>query len=253
LIDLKLRMAGEIASACILNAVIIRSCACKYLRLYTSYPMKKQASSSISIFVQRALIITFIIALIEIPVVYFYASYKTKPKDSPTNSSAIEQQQTASNNEAEMQPTIAGTPVTTIPTDTVAQSIQQQPTTTKPIDTIPKAVVIKKIDTVAKTIKKPDTTTIAKAPAGQQILTSDKMAQILDALNATRLNANVTGKCVKIRKASNSNVTNAFAIADYLKSKGFIISGREDVSKQQQGFGVVVSGDCMIVTIGAYK
>jgi hypothetical protein len=77
------------------------------------------------------------------------------------------------------------------------------------------------------------------------------MVDIFDKVNAA-LGSRDT-KCIQIRKSKNSNVKNAFEIGNYLKTKGFIISGRELTSKNNKGVLVDASGACIKLTIGEMR
>jgi hypothetical protein len=218
---------------------------------------KDQASFSLKAFAQRALMVTAIIALVEIPVVYFYASSKNKPVSS-SSAAAKEEKPAEVKQDAPQSPVVANAPasITSLDTVTVAVTQPMKQPINAPITRDTSTIVVSKKRTDATTrnlvVNKIDTAQVLQ-PTARQLLTDDRMTQIADALDARRLGANMTAKCVKIRKARTSNVTNPFAIADYLRKKGYIISGREDVSQTQQGFGIATNGDCLVVTIGSYK
>ncbi len=76
------------------------------------------------------------------------------------------------------------------------------------------------------------------------------MAQYLNEINNQKRSLNSATKCVQIRKTMQSNVKNAFAMAAYLKTKGFVISGRETISGTQKGILIDATGSCVKVTIG---
>jgi hypothetical protein len=207
---------------------------------------KEQASFSLKAFAQRALVVTAIVALVEIPVVYFYASSKNTPKSS-RSAAAKEEKAAEVKNDAPQSPVVANAPTSVTTMDTVKAAV------TQPMKQPINAPITKDSSTIAVSKKRKDTTTKnvvvgkidtekALQQTVKQLLTDDRMELIAEALNTQRLSSNIAGKCVKIRKASNSNVTNPFAIADYLRKKGYIISGREEVAQSQQGFGVATNG-----------
>jgi hypothetical protein len=71
----------------------------------------------------------------------------------------------------------------------------------------------------------------------------------LDSLNATTENKI---NCVKILKTRDSNVENAFELAEFFQSEGFTIAGRETVKANVQGVEVKGGEQCFYVTIGRY-
>lgn len=87
---------------------------------------------------------------------------------------------------------------------------------------------------------------------GEIQLNGLQMMDILGQVNSLRTSTNSNINCVKIQKTKSSNVENAFDVAAFFSSKGFIICGREIVYKDLQGVKVVEGGPCIYVTIGTY-
>ena len=85
-----------------------------------------------------------------------------------------------------------------------------------------------------------------------QTLSDAQMTEIMNGLLAEKARLSMTSKCVKVRKTNDSNVENAFAIVNQLKSKGFIISGREVTGKPVKRYTISSTGDCLVVTIGTF-
>jgi curved DNA-binding protein CbpA len=83
-------------------------------------------------------------------------------------------------------------------------------------------------------------------------LSQSQFSGILEQVNATKTSANNKINCVRVLKTKNSNVENAFEIATYLRSKGYIISGRDIAYREMEGLEVKENGQCICVTIGTF-
>jgi curved DNA-binding protein CbpA len=86
----------------------------------------------------------------------------------------------------------------------------------------------------------------------QKRLSEMQMTEILEKVNVVKATAGNKINCVKILKAKNSNVENAFDLAAFFKNKGFIISGREPVKTTVEGTDVSRTEGCIYVTVGSY-
>lgn len=73
---------------------------------------------------------------------------------------------------------------------------------------------------------------------------------ILNEINEERAKNNYTTNCITIKKTKNSNIDSDFAIANFLQKKGFIISGREIISGDLDGYKIDFNGVCINLTIG---
>ena len=76
---------------------------------------------------------------------------------------------------------------------------------------------------------------------------------MLGVLNQIKIENKRTGnntKRVQILKARTSNISNAFKLADFLKSYGYVISGREKISTDINGININSINNCIFVTIG---
>jgi hypothetical protein len=234
------------------------------------YSMKgKTQNFSLKKFMVRVALVTLILAAIEVPIIYFYAAKKSKPedaansvnqntaviKDTPkpaeNNIAAIAEEPKKDTIEAPKEIVQEELPKTIITTDTIPAKQAVVEVKKPPV----KIIEQKKIDTaklkLVKVEPKPVKTEATPELKVEKELTGEKMMEIMNDLNAERIKLNKTSRCVKIRKTATSNVSNAFKIVDYLKAKGFIISGREESSKKQHGITIDGSGDCFVVTIGS--
>ncbi len=81
-------------------------------------------------------------------------------------------------------------------------------------------------------------------------LSDEKMLQIIKRIGVEKKRTNNTLNCVQIRKTINSNVKNAFMIAELLKARGYIISGRIVIPANQKGMKITSHSGCIQLTIG---
>ena len=84
-----------------------------------------------------------------------------------------------------------------------------------------------------------------------KLLTRANMISIVNRIKAEKRRSKNTNNCVQVKKTATSNVSNAFKIAEYLKSKGFTIAGRMIVGGHQNGINVNAGSGCISVTIGS--
>jgi hypothetical protein len=83
-------------------------------------------------------------------------------------------------------------------------------------------------------------------------LTHQEMNDFLTTLIREEIRLNATSHCIQIRKAENSNVTNAFKLASFLQMRGYVISGRQTVKASVKGIAIQPNGGCISVTIGTF-
>ncbi len=69
-------------------------------------------------------------------------------------------------------------------------------------------------------------------------------------VQAQQRQMNTFANCIQVRRTDDSNVDNAFAMADYLQKKGYVISGRLTVAEHEQGISVSSAANCIVITIG---
>jgi hypothetical protein len=81
-------------------------------------------------------------------------------------------------------------------------------------------------------------------------LSNEKMLQLIKRIGAEKKRTHNKLNCVQVRKTSNSNVTNAFKIAELLKARGYIISGRIIIPGNQKGMKITTQSGCIQLTIG---
>lgn len=129
--------------------------------------------------------------------------------------------------------------------DTVSKAM---PATVEP-PPIQKAAEPIAIETIPAPEKKPELKP-KEETIERIVLTSAKKQEILDAVLLEKSKMNSFSNCIQLRKTATCNVTDAFSLANYLRSKGFIISGRLTVDKSLQGIAIDASDNCIVLTIG---
>jgi hypothetical protein len=251
---------------------------------------------SLSNIIKAAILITAILAVIEIVIIYFMMGDKKPDKKAavakrteeiskPINTEPVKDtvkppptEQITKVEPPVQQPPVQQTPVQQTP---VQPAVQQKPVQQTPKQEVPKAEVPKPkvtVDTIKKVapVKKPEPTAkpaeqskkqaveITKAadkkdkpataekrvaPKSKQ-LSEDEMGDILSRINAEKARANSKANCIQVLKTSTGNVENWLDVVSYLKSHGFVISGREVVSSNVKGVHINASGSCIKLTIG---
>ncbi len=220
-------------------------------------------------FVKWVVIITIVAAAIEIPIIYFYFSNKTpvakasvlkrkqqpastsQPINNPGSESPIQIQTQAIVVAPEPLASIVDTQVVRVklkPGNHVNE-ITDSGKKPKLMASAPKRIISKE-PKAASAVKEPSSKPNKIQTLPQQ-LTEAMMQNIIAQLNAKNEQRQQPLKCVKIRQTFNSNVTNAFKIADHLRASGFSISGRETVTQTVKGVAVTNSISCLVVTIGS--
>lgn len=215
---------------------------------YGSYARKETKVFNLSRFIKKAVLVTLILAFIEVVIIYL-VMYKKQEKKPIATTSKI------SAPKIQTKPTILDTIKPTV-ADTTSFLKKDTLLVVKPtiVDT-PKAMVTTKKDTIAllqSTLKptlQPTTDTIKILPVAKQ-LSASKMQAIMNNIRKQKTKLNISSNCVQVRKTSTSNVTNAFKIAEYLKKNGFIIGGRLTVGGNVKGFKVNMNQSCIELTIG---
>lgn len=205
---------------------------------------RRNKKFSVGKFLKWVLIITLVIAAIEIPIIYFFAR-PDKPA-AATVAVSGEEKVIEQNAPANVSPA-------------AEMPVQAQPIQNSPIekDTIIEPPVVEKVpepkakpDT--KKVAMPDIPKLKPERVEKAEWTDATRQQVLSQLNARRDALGGKTKCVKIRQTATSNVSNGFKIAEYLKQNGYFISGRETVSRKVKGAEVSTAGECLVVTIGTF-
>ena len=106
-------------------------------------------------------------------------------------------------------------------------------------------------DSIQKSMLEKDSTGLNNVVSTTR-LTHSKMMQVVHRITAAKRRNHNKLNCVQVRKTVSSNVVNALAIADFLQSKGFIISGRMTIAGEQQGISVNAKSGCIVVTVGSF-
>jgi hypothetical protein len=254
----------------------------------------QQKPRSLSKIIKAAVLITAILAVIEIVIIYFMMGDKktdkkvvvakkteevskpittepvtdtVKPRPAPQITKVEQQvQQPLIQQPPPPHPTIQQTPKQEAPKAEVSK-----PKVTA--DTIKKAAPVKKPEPARKPAeqqkkqpvevvkarakkdkpptpeKKPATPEKKVAPKSKQ-LSEEEMGGILSRVNAEKARVNSKANCVQVLKTSSGNVENWLEVVNYLKSHGFVISGREVVPGNVKGIHINASGSCVKLTIG---
>lgn len=205
--------------------------------------MNRRKQFSVGKFLKWAVIVTLVVAAIEIPIIYFFAR--------PTKPATANVEETIQAPPPEQENTIVTAP------PAVEKQVQVQPkqSTSKPKDTTAPPLVIAPIKPAQADTKKavvPRITPPIADPIAKVEWTETLRQQVLNQLNAHKEALGGNTRCVKIRQTSSSNVNNGFKIAEYLKQNGYFISGRETVSGKVKGALVSNNGGCLVVTIGTF-
>ena len=189
--------------------------------------------------IKRVVVVTLVLALIEVIIIYFIMSDK---KEEPVSKQAT---QIKTEQPAEIK---NDSIVATLPPAQPTPAITEE---AKPIET---ETPVTTTDTIAKVLppEKKKEEPVKKPPLVEKVveknLSQQEMTNIVDKVNAAKGSKDT--KCIQIRKSKNSNVKNAFDVGNYLKAKGYIISGREITSSNNNGVVVDASGACIKLTIG---
>lgn len=111
-----------------------------------------------------------------------------------------------------------------------------------------------------KHVKKEHTRKIASIASTEQIkvvrdveFTYDQFAEIIDRIESAKARTGIKHKGVQIKQTKTSNIKNAFDLAPYLQSKGYIIAGREPAFNKVNGVDVTINPYYFIVTFGTVK
>jgi hypothetical protein len=247
----------------------------------------QQKPRSLSKIIKAAVLITAILAVIEIVIIYFMMGDKkidkkvvvakkteevSKPITTEPVTDSVKPRPAAQITKVEQpvqQPLIQQPPA---PQAAIQQTPKQEAPkaeVSKPkvsADTIKKAAPLKKpeptrkpaeqpkkqlVEVVKATAKKDKPVTPEKkvAPKSKQ-LSEEEMGGILSRVNAEKARVNSKANCVQVLKTSSGNVENWLEVVNYLKSHGFVISGREVVPGNVKGIHINASGSCVKLTIG---
>lgn len=209
--------------------------------------MAQHQRFSLRRFIKRAALITLVLALVEVVIIFFLMNEKKSIISSPSPEikkvslpaiadtfKVVDKLKADTSEYTSKIPKDTGLLMANVP---AANTVQPAKPDTNIVaeKALPPANILQKK-------KKPAITTIHLSKAG--------MANILRAVNNKKRLANIRSNCVQIRKTTTSNVANAFDLAGYLKSKGYIISGRTTVSGNVKGISINANGNCLSVTIG---
>jgi hypothetical protein len=247
----------------------------------------QQKPRSLSKIIKAAVLITAMLAVIEIVIIYFMMSDK-KPEKKAVVARKTEEVSKPINTEP-VKDTVKLKPAAQIPKieQQVQEPVVQQPaarpaviqqvpkqevvkaTVPKPkvtVDTIKKAAPVKKPEATRKPVEHPkkQPVDIVKAvdkkekPAAPEMevapktkqLSEEEMGDILTRVNAEKARANSKANCVQVLKSSSGNVENWVEVVNYLKRHGYVISGREVVPGNVKGLHINASGSCIKLTIG---
>lgn len=209
---------------------------------------------SIKKFIKRAVLITLVLALVEVFIIFFFMAgknensfdflTKTKKEPQPDNIDRLREVDQVAKKTATY--TVAPK-YSSARKDTALINPPNDENTNsqKPLETV--------ISTNRTPINPPTDSLPPKLinTAQTKLLTRSNMISIVNRIKAEKKRTNNTYNCVQVKKTATSNVANAFKIAEYLKSKGFTIAGRMIVGGHQNGISVNAGSGCICVTIGS--
>ncbi|MDB5192841.1 MAG: hypothetical protein JWQ96_2404 [Segetibacter sp.] len=210
---------------------------------------KKPQQFNLSRLIKRAILVTLVLALIEVVIIYFIMSNEKKDAGiSNVEQKQAQKQQAVIEDPRKRTPNVATaeTPIATIevpkpvPVEAAAPVIIT--------DSVAKVVVPEKKKEEAKKVEVKKTPPPSLEKVVEITLGQQEFGDILDKVNAAKGSKDT--KCIQIRKSKNSNVKNAFDVGNYLKTKGYVISGREITSTSSTGLSVDAKGACIKLTIG---
>ena len=208
----------------------------------------KNGKFDLRTFIKRALYITLTLALAEIAVIFFVMhdkGEKSIAKNEHSLTPATKPIQDSQSAQSSYNP--IKTTGSDIDTNTNRQQnfLKEEKTATTVITPL------------AQDIKRPDSTVILTnkykpaAVSKSKTLSKSEMIQVMNRVAAEKIRSDISIKCVQVQQTAGSNVSNAFAIAKFLRSKGYTISGRLTVPGHQAGIGIHAQGNCVVVVIGS--
>lgn len=232
--------------------------------------MRGKNKFNLKLFIKRALVITLVLALVEVLVIFFISRKNKNVAVAKTNEKPLTKDTTKTTNESVStgynsaqvadsgrslhqseakseelgQVSTASTAGSLAPKNTTEPAVRNESPAAEQKAEEP---VAKSTDTAAGTAQK----SIIKKPKPPVTLSPQYINKIVNAVKAEKSKHADVSNCVQVRKASGSNVDNAFKIAEYLKSNGFIISGRMTIPSNQKGIRINTSGSCISVTVGS--
>jgi hypothetical protein len=247
----------------------------------------QQKPRSLSKIIKAAVLITAILAVIEIVIIYFMMGHdksakkvvvakKTEEVSKPINTEPVKDTvkpipaaQITKVEQQVQQPVVQQPAIQQAPPQQTQKQEAPKAEAPKPkatVDTVKKVAPVKKAELTRKPAELPkkQPVEIAKAPEKKdkpvtpetkvapksKQLSEAEMGEILSRVNAEKARVNSRANCVQVLKTSSGNVENWLEVVNYLKSHGFVISGREVVSGNVKGVHINASGSCIKLTIG---
>ena len=208
--------------------------------------------------VRRALVITAILAFIEI-IILVVIHYKdtgnalVKTKDKPAEFELTKQQDIQQKKTTIGQGVKSNTSSVVLqPTKVLPENRSLASTTKKDTNYLKQNVAEQMITGSEKHLQD---TAILPGSHRREIETVKKisdseMFQILNDVRIEKMQANNWTKCVTIKIVNNSNAKNGSKIANYLRKNGYSISGREVINGTLRGIQINATGACIQLTIG---
>lgn len=90
---------------------------------------------------------------------------------------------------------------------------------------------------------------IIPAAVLKKLISENDMRQFLTLIEHEN-NQGTSVKSIRLLQSANSNITNAFDFARYLQAKGYVIAGRETITRPVQGVQVKKDGASISFTVG---
>lgn len=217
--------------------------------------MKYQQKFSFRKFIKRVVFITLVLAITEVTVLLFLKSGKNRKNNPNSTVETKPTEQVPAAKEADDTSHFHSTehanyiPVYSKPDkDTAQQILLPLGDSIADKDGYSSESIIS--DSIQKATLVHDSAT-QKNVYSRAKLTRSKMMEVYYRITAAKRRNHNKLNCVQVRKTASSNVVNALSIADFLQSKGYIISGRMTIGGQQKGISVNAKSGCIVVTVGS--
>lgn len=201
---------------------------------------------------KKAILITAVLAIIEIIILVVIHFTKANKAVVKTEEKPKEMPREMPKEEAKVAATDTPKMAVVKPPEVIAKNKQKDSVPKKDTIQIIRPAVEKRKPKAVKPVKD---TAAAEAESLSEIkvarkVSSDDMFRILNDIRMEKLQANNPAKCISIQIINSSNAENGSTIANYLRKNGYVISGREVISGNQDGVRINAEGPCIKLSIG---
>ena len=214
--------------------------------------MKNQRKYSLRKFIKRAIFITVVLAIIEGAILFILKSGKNTSNNPPENKlMVLAPAEKVADDTSNFH---GGENADRSFSNTNPENDMDRKNNSPPTDSVPgkngHSTLLVVNDSIQKSMLEKDSTGLNNVVSTTR-LTRSKMMQVLHQIAAAKRRNHNKLNCVQVRKTVSSNVVNALAMADFLQSKGFIISGRMTIAGEQPGISINAKSGCIVVTVGS--